>query len=68
MKENYMYPVKLKETQEGCLVTVPDFPGQMTAAGSEKQFWLHRNFWHCASAAMRTWGVRILNRPDWIRS
>ncbi len=37
MKENYMYPVKLKETQEGCLVTVPDFPGQMTAAGSEEE-------------------------------
>lgn len=36
MKENYVYPVVLQKEGGGYLITFPDFPGQMTEAGTEE--------------------------------
>ena len=35
MKENYIYPVKLKKEGDIILVTFPDFPDQVTEAETE---------------------------------
>lgn len=37
MKENYIYPVIFKKEETGFLITFPDFPGQMTEAGTEEE-------------------------------
>ena len=37
MKENYTYPIKLKKMLDVCLVTFPDFPGQMTEGESQEE-------------------------------
>ena len=37
MKENYTYPIKLKKMPDVCLVTFPDFPGQMTEGESQEE-------------------------------
>lgn len=37
MKENYIYPIRVKEEDGGFLITFPDFPGQMTDAADESE-------------------------------
>ena len=37
MKENYVYPIKIKKESDIYIVTFPNFPGQITEADSEEK-------------------------------
>ena len=60
MKENYTYPIKLKKMPDVCLVTFPDFPGQMTEGESQEEaVWAARELLALCISSNEDRGIEI---------